>query len=316
MSVPKATGPIVVSPHRFVDLDREQALADELGIDLIDSGDVDSFRGAVADAEIVMITPYARLTEQDFANMSKCRAVVRYGMGYDNIDVAAAAEAGIPVAIVPGIANEEVASHALALGLALIRRLPEGHAAIQAGGWNGDIAYDTPRVSQLEVGVVGMGRIGQIVARFYAALGAKVRAYDPFADFADVPSVPLPELLENSDVVSLHVPLNEQTRNLISADVLKRMRKGSVIVNVSRGGLIDEDALAAVLQSGHLAGAALDVFTEEPLSSEHVLRGVPRVILTPHIAWRSNRSSGAVQEGAVSRARLALCGQPIPDLVN
>jgi D-3-phosphoglycerate dehydrogenase len=123
-------------------------------------------------------------------------------------------------------------------------------------------------------------------------------------------------VLENSDVVSLHLPLGGATRNLVSGEVLNRMRKGAVVVNVSRGGLIDEVALAEALQSGHIAGAGIDTFAQEPLDPEHPLRSAPNAILTPHIAWRSNRSTGALQEGAVERVRLALTDQPLIDLVN
>ncbi|WP_220795362.1 NAD(P)-dependent oxidoreductase [Streptomyces shenzhenensis] len=124
-----------------------------------------------------------------------------------------------------------------------------------------------------------------------------------------------PQVLEESDVVSLHLPLTDRTRHLVSGAVLRRMRRGAVVVNVSRGGLVDEQALAEALRSGHIAGAALDVFAEEPLPAEHVLRDAPHTILTPHIAWRSATSLGALQDGAVARARRALAGEPLLDLV-
>jgi D-3-phosphoglycerate dehydrogenase len=150
----------------------------------------------------------------------------------------------------------------------------------------------------------------------YSAVGARVRAYDPFVTDSFVELAALEDILENSDVVSLHLPLNQDTANLISVDVLARMRKGAVVVNVSRGGLIDEAALAEALTSGHIAGAGIDTFAQEPLGAEHPLRSAPNAILTPHIAWRSNRSTGALQDGAVERVRLALTGQPLIDLVN
>ena len=311
-----ARGTILVAPHHFPDLEREHALAEELGYRIVAATDAEEFRAGLPDAEIVMITPYARLTADDFPTMARCRAVIRYGIGYDNIDVDAAASAGIPVSIVPGTASEEVASHAFAMGLALARRLSTGDAAIRDNGWGGIIGYDTPVLSQLEVGVVGMGRIGQHVARMYSAVGAQVRAYDPFVTESFVELVGLDEILENSDVVSLHLPLNDDTWHLISDEVLARMRRGAVVVNVSRGGLIDEAALAAALQSGHIAGAGIDTFAQEPLAPEHPLRSAPNTILTPHIAWRSTRSTGALQEGACDRVRLALTGQPLIDLVN
>jgi len=150
----------------------------------------------------------------------------------------------------------------------------------------------------------------------YSVLGAQVRAYDPFVEITQVPSATLQEVLESSDVISLHVPLSDQTRGLISVDVLSRMRRGAVIINVSRGGLIDEAALADALASGQIAGAGLDTFSEEPVPDDQPLRDTPNTILTPHIAWRSNQSVGALQAGAVARVRLALTAQPLTDVVS
>lgn len=308
-------GSILVAPHQFPHLDRERALAQEFRLELVAARDQESFSEAMTTAEVVMVTPYAKVTAADIAAMRRCKAVVRYGMGYDNIDVAAAAAADIPVSIVPDASTEEVAFHALAMGLALSRRLPQGQTAVRDGRWAGEIAYDAPKPTDLRAGIVGMGRIGRIVAASWAALGAHVHAYDPFAGFSQVPAAPLAQVLEESDVVSLHLPLTEQTRHLVSAEVLGRMRRGAVVVNVSRGGLVDEQALAEALRSGHIAGAALDVFAEEPLPADHALRDAPNAILTPHIAWRSTRSLGALQDGAVARARRALAGEPLIDLV-
>jgi D-3-phosphoglycerate dehydrogenase len=310
-----AGGTILVAPHHFPDLDRERAIADEFAMTLIEAPDAESFRAALPVADLVMITPYAKLTAEDFPRMSRCRAVVRYGIGYDNIDVAAANTAGIPVAIVPGTASEEVASHAVAMGLALVRRLAEGDTAIRDGGWAGTIGYETPPLSKLQVGVVGMGRIGAKVATMYSALGAQVKAYDPMIELPEL-SAPLDEVLLESDVVSLHVPLTDETRHLVSRASLARMRAGAVVVNVSRGGLIDEVALAEALVSGHIAGAGLDTFSAEPVPADHPLRSAPNAILTPHIAWRSNQSVGALQDGAVDRVRQALTGQPMSDVVS
>lgn len=310
------TGNILVAPHHFPDLEREQALADEFGLELVAAPDVESFKAGLPDAAVVMVTPYATLTAEDFPAMTGCVAVVRYGIGYDNIDVAAATAAALPVSIVPGTASEEVASHAVAMGMALTRRLVPGDASIRSGGWAGTIGYDTPKLSELEVGVVGMGRIGDHVARMWTGLGAQVRGYDPFVTVTTVPSAGLTDILENSDVISLHVPLGEETRNLISTDVLASVRKGAVIINVSRGGLIDEQALAQALISGQISGAGLDTFSHEPLAADHPLLTTPNTILTPHIAWRSNRSTDALQSGAVERLRLALTGQPLIDVVS
>ncbi|MBC9942960.1 C-terminal binding protein [Leucobacter sp. cx-328] len=309
-------GTILVAPHHFPDLDREHALAEELNYELVAASDEEAFHESLVDADVVMITPYAKLTASDFPTMKRCKAVIRYGIGYDNIDVDAASASSIPVSIVPGTASEEVASHAFSMGLALARRLPAGDEAIRDFAWGGIIGYDTPVLSQLEVGVVGLGRIGAHAARMYAAVGAQVRAYDPFVAESEFELADLTDILENSDVVSLHLPLTDSTWNLVSGSVLARMRRGSVIVNVSRGGLVDEVALAEALINGHIAGAGIDTFAQEPLDAEHPLRNAPNTILTPHIAWRSNRSTGALQEGAVDRVRRALTGKPLIDLVN
>lgn len=311
-----SNGTLLIAPHQFPHLEREQALADQFGLELVAAADQQAFTDGMTNAVIVMVTPYGKVNETEFSRMTRCKAVVRYGMGYDNIDVKTAKNLNIPVSIVPDASSEEVAAHALAMGIALARRLPQGQASIERGGWAGTIAYDTPKFANMDVGIVGMGRIGRLTAGWWAALGTRVKAYDPFATFDNVTQASLDEVLEQSDVVSLHLPLNADTRNMINAAVLKRMRKGSVIVNVSRGGLIDEPALAEALHEGHIAGAALDVFAKEPLPADNALRDAPNVILTPHIAWRSNTSLGALQDGAVERARRALAGEALPDVVS
>lgn len=314
--IQNAKGSILVAPHQFPHLDRELALAEAFGLDLVVAKDQEEFRAGMTDAEVVMVTPYGKVQTAEIDRLKRCKAIVRYGIGYDNIDAVAAGAAGVPVSIVPDASSEEVASHALATGLALARRVPHGQEAIRNGGWAGAIGFDAPKLSNLDVGIVGMGRIGRQVATWWAAIGARVKAYDPFSTFDDISAATLEDILENSDVVSLHVPLTDQTRHMISRDVLKRMRRGSVIVNVSRGGLIDEEALAEALRSGHIAGAGIDVFVQEPLPADHVLRAEPTAILTPHASWRSKSSLDALQDGAVSRARAALSGQPMIDVVN
>jgi D-3-phosphoglycerate dehydrogenase len=315
-SIPGSAGLILVAPHQFPDLEREHSLAQEFGLPLVAAQSVNEFRRMLPHATLVLITPYATLSADDFTVMAMCRAVVRYGIGYDNIDVDAAKRAGIPVSIVPDASTTEVASHAFAMGLALVRRLPEGHAAIATGSWARRIAYEAPRFEDLRVGVIGMGRIGRHVARLYQSIGATVTVFDPYATPADFPTASLDELLVTSDVVSLHVPLNAATSDLVSAEVLARMPRTTVVVNVSRGGLVDETALAEALTTGSISGAALDTFRSEPLPADHPLRSAPNVILTPHIAWRSNRAVESLQQSAMDRARQALHGDPISDVVN
>ncbi|WP_417503811.1 C-terminal binding protein [Microbacterium sp.] len=306
---------ILVAPHHFPDLNREHALAVELGVEIVAARDAEHFREALPGAAVVMVTPYVNLPADDIATIRLPAAIVRYGIGYDNIDVAAAVEAGIPVSIVPDSSSEEVASHAFAMGVALVRRLPAGDSAIRRSEWAGTIAYEAPAFRDLTVGVVGFGRIGRHVARLYEAIGAQVRAYDPFIDVDESVRSELDEALTSSDIITLHVPLSDDTKNLISRDVLARVKPGAVIVNVSRGGLIDEEALADALRECTISGAGLDTFSTEPLGATNPLRSAPNTLLTPHIAWRSNVSVGALQSGAVHRARLALTGGELIDVV-
>lgn len=306
---------ILVSPHQFPDVAREQELAKAVGLDLVVARDQSEFSALIPQARVVMVTPYGKVKAEEISRMSNCAAIVRYGIGYDNIDVSAAKSAGVPVSIVPDASTEEVASHAFAMGLALARRIPQGHAAIIASGWAGKISYDTPKQTKLKIGILGMGRIGRMAANWWKAVGSEVTAYDPFVDFKEVTQGTVEGIIKSSDVLSLHLPLTEETRNIIDAAAMKKMKCSSVIVNVSRGGLIDEAALAQALVAGEIAGAALDVFTQEPLPADSPLRQAPNLILTPHIAWRSNASVAALQTGAVDRARLALRGEALPDRV-
>ena len=144
---------LLVAPHRFPNLKREQALADKFGLELVVPADQNDFTARMGDAEVVMVTPYAKMTTREFTLLRGCKAVVRYGVGYDNIDVNEAHRVGVPVSIVPDTASEEVASHAFAMGLALSRRIPQGQAAIASGQWAGVIGLDTPKLSNLTVGV-------------------------------------------------------------------------------------------------------------------------------------------------------------------
>jgi len=306
-------GTVLVSPHAFRNLEGERAMADEFGLRLVESATPAEFTASLPDAEVVLLTPYGRVDAADFRVMSRCKAVVRYGAGFDNVDVASAT---VPVSVVPDAYIEEVASHALALGLGLVRRLPQGRHAIDTGAWAGQLAYDTPRLSELTVGVIGLGRIGRRVADLWQAVGAEVIAVDLLRDSESVRLVDLSELLSSSDVVTLHVPLDHSTRHMLSADRLAQMKTGAVLVNVSRGGLVDESALTEALRAGRLAGAGLDVFGDEPLAQGHAFEGLTNVLLTPHIAWRSNESLNSLQKAAVARAREALLGHPVPDVVT
>ena len=234
-----------------------------------------------------------------FAACPSLRVIARTGVGVDAIDMEAATAAGVVVATTPGANEEAVADHALAMILALQRRLAENDAAIREGRWDraGDL---TPGdLYGATIGLVGSGVIGNAVIRRLRGFGSTICVYDPFLTQAPKGTelVDLPELLERSDDITVHAPLTDGTMGLLGAAEFAAMKPGSFIVNVSRGGIVDEDALAASIRAGHLGGAGLDTFAREPVG-DSPLRELPTVILSPHIAGLSHRSIAAMTEQA------------------
>lgn len=213
------------------------------------------------------------------------RIVARHGVGVDDVDVAEAQRRGIVVSRAPGSNTQAVAEHALAMILALAKDLKPLSAEVAGGAWRG-AATKVRDVAGLRLGLVGCGAIGQAVAGLATAFGMHVAAYDPAGP--DIPGVrglaTRQELLERSDVLSLHLPLLPATRHLIGASELALLPRGAMVINTARGGLINEAALHDALLAGHIAGAGLDVFEDEPPPAAHPLRGHPRVICTPHVA--------------------------------
>jgi D-3-phosphoglycerate dehydrogenase len=224
----------------------------------------------------------------------RLKVIARYGVGVDNVDLCAAKAKGIVVTNTPGANSASVAELALGLMLALARRIPEAVEAVHQGKW--------PRYAGLSlegktVGILGFGAIGKQLARRLAGFDCGILAFDPFADAAfakdhHVGLVTLDELIAQSDFVSLHLPLLPETRCMVNDAFLNKMKKGSFLINTSRGEVIDEDALLRALQSGQLKGAALDAFTVEPPDPNHPLLALPQVIATPHL--------GAQTDGATS----------------
>jgi D-3-phosphoglycerate dehydrogenase / 2-oxoglutarate reductase len=280
---------------------------------------------AARDAD-VLISYGAPIERRLIAGLERCLAIVVYGIGVDHIDLAAATEHGLIVANTPTYCVDEVATHALMLMLACGRRLLAFDAAMRAGRWPGDSdlrAHFNPQASfnGQQLGLVGFGNIARALAVRARPLGLAIAAHDPlvepevFAAF-DVQPVPLERLLETSDFVSLHTPLLPATRRLIDAAALARMQPGAWLINVSRGGVIDQAALVEALQAGRLAGAALDVFEDEPLPAGSPLLGLPDVILTPHVAWYSDASFARVRRQVAVAAACVLQGQWPEAVVN
>jgi D-3-phosphoglycerate dehydrogenase len=219
---------------------------------------------------------------------------------------------GIEVINVPDYCREEVSDHALALILAMVRRLPRANADIQRGDWDQLRYRPIHRVNTLTLGLIGFGKIAQALARKAAALGMRIVANDPYAPPTLATTVTRLErdlLLGEADVVSLHVPLSNQTKGLIGDEALSRMKPGAILINTSRGELIDENALIGALDRGGISGAALDVTAIEPLPASSRLRGRSDVLLTPHMAFYSEESLQELQHTAADDVALFLTGQ-------
>jgi D-3-phosphoglycerate dehydrogenase len=227
-----------------------------------------------------------RVTEKLLRGADRLRVVGRAGIGVDNVDLAAASKRGVVVMNTPFGNSITTAEHTIALMMALVRQIPEANASTQAGRWEKSRFMGT-EVTGKTLGVIGAGNIGSIVANRAQGLGMRVVAYDPFlseerATRLGVEKVDLDTLLRRADIVTLHVPLTDQTRRILDAGALARTRPGVRIVNCARGGLVDEAALAQAIRSGHVAGAAIDAFETEP-AVENPLFGLPQVVCTPHL---------------------------------
>ena len=254
----------------------------------------------------------------DAAVLASCpnlRVIARTGVGVDSIDVPAATAAGVAVATAPGTNEETVADHALALMLSLVRRLDEHDWSMREHRWDRGGSITPDDLCGSTVGLVGSGVIGRAVIRRLRAFGSRILVTDPVLTVADPGTelVDLDELLERSDVVSLHVPLLDETRDLIGARELALMKSDAVLVNASRGHIVDEIALADALREGEIRAAGLDVFAQEPPSGSALL-DLPNVVLTPHVGGLSHRAIRAMTELATGVVLSVLAGET-PDVV-
>ncbi|MFV2062946.1 MAG: 2-hydroxyacid dehydrogenase [Chloroflexota bacterium] len=252
------------------------------------------------------------------------RVVSNFAVGYDNIDVPACLSRGVAVGNTPGVLTESTADLAFALLMAVARRLPEGHDYVRADRWRtwGPMLLLGKDVHGATLGLVGFGRIGREVARRAASFGmrtvyfARQRADTAIEQELQATYLPLDQLLAQSDFVSLHTSLSEETRNLIDAAALARMKPGAVLINTSRGAVVDSHALAEALRSGHLFGAGLDVTEPEPLRADHPLVGLPNCLVVPHIASASERTRDRMAQKAARNLVAGVRGEPLPDAVT
>jgi len=265
-----------------------------------------------------LIVQWAPLTGAALDAAPRCRFISRLGIGYDMVDVEAATRRGVAVANTPDYCVDEVAAHTLAMAMWLVRGLGRFDAAVRDGQWAAAAAYPAAaRPADTVIGVVGLGRIGSQVAAQAKALGFQVIGHDPYASpGGGIPLTSFEVLLRSSHLVTLHASLTAETQHLIRADTIELMRPGALLVNTCRGGLIDEDAVAAALRAGRLGGAALDVFQTEPLPAASPLRSLPNVLLSPHAAWYSQASLAALPVRAAQQVVDFLADLPVPSIIN
>jgi D-3-phosphoglycerate dehydrogenase / 2-oxoglutarate reductase len=274
----------------------------------------------LSDVDALIVRSETKVTASLMDRAPKLAAVGRAGVGVDNIDVPAATERGIYVVNAPLGNIVAAAEHAIALALALMRNIPEADRSVRAGEWKRAKLMGR-ELRGKTLGLVGIGRVGSEVARRCAAFEMKVIAHDPFATEASARAagaqlVELDELYARADVISLHTPLTDKTRGMVNADALKKMKPTAVIVNASRGEVVDAQALADALAAGTIAGAALDVFSPEPLAADSPLRGAPRTVLTPHIAGSTAEAQVNVAVDVVKQVLDILDGKPARYAVN
>ena len=269
-------------------------LLEEAGFDvrIIDSADPTVIAEHARDASALLIG-YAQVDRALMDALPDLRIIATQSVGTDMVDVAEAHSRGIVVSNVPDAAVEEVSTHAFAMILAMLRGLPFLDREVRSGDWDGT-RLTLRRPSETVVGIAGLGRIGRGLASLAVPVFKEVIGYDPMLDAEDWPPgvrrVAFDTAISDSDVLSLHIPLTQQTRHLIGAAELAAMHQGASIVNVARGGLIDQEALLTVLDSGHLASAALDVVAEEPPPLDDPVRSHPRIMVSPHVAYMSESS--------------------------
>ena len=275
----------------------------------------------IANCDALVVRSETKVTAELLAAAPKLRVVGRAGVGVDNIDIAAATEHGVLVLNAPTGNTIAAAEHAIALMMALVRNIPKADQSIREGRWDRK-HFMGAEMRGKTLGVIGLGKIGFEVARIASqGLQMHVLAYDPVvtqdrAEQAGAELCDMETLLRDSDVLTVHVPMTDRTRGMIGAADLRKMKKGARVINVARGGIVDEAALAEAVKSGHIAGAAIDVFSEEPVSADNPLRGIPEIITTPHLGANTTEAQVNVASDVAEQIAEYLSGSTPRYAVN
>jgi D-3-phosphoglycerate dehydrogenase len=274
-----------------------------------------------ADADVLLVYHDIKVSEPTLAALPRCKAVIRCGVGFDNVDIRAAGERGIVVCNVPDYGTEEVADHAIMMLLAITRRLLVCDRAVREGRWLVQDAFGAPRLRGRTLGIIGCGRIGTAMTLRAKAFGMRVVFYDPYLPPGAEKALgverayKLEELLPQAEIVSLHCPRTAETQHILNERTLALLPRGAYVVNTARGGCIDLVALYDALESGQVSYAGLDVVEYEPLADERIRRH-PRVILTPHVAFYSVEAFNEMRTKGAQEARRVVLGEPVPNPVN
>jgi len=278
---------------------------------------------AARDAD-VLVVDQARISREVVAGLSRCQLILRHGDGYDNLDIEAATGTGILCANEPGFWSREVAEQTLALALSLTLKLPLQQTVAREGsaqGWNYERITPYWTLISRTVGIIGFGKTGALACKLFSPLVSRILVNDPSASRGAIKKAggepsSLDELLAGSDIVSIHIPATSKTIGLFDSTLIKKMKRGAILVNVARGNIVDTDAICAALLQGHLSGAGLDVTDPEPLPKGHPLHSIPNVIITPHMAWYSEEALWNLRQQIVADVCAARDGRLPQSLIN
>jgi D-3-phosphoglycerate dehydrogenase len=313
---------VAITDYVFSSLEPERAVLEPLGVELRPQqcGSEEEIIELAHDADGVL-NCYAKMTARVIEKLSRCKIIARYGIGVDNVDLVAASKARILVTNVPDYCVDEVSDHALALVLSLARKIVAADAGVKSGNWSVTAHAEIRRFRGQTLGLLGFGKIAKALASKAQPLGMRVLVYDPYLEAELISrhgaeAVSLDRLLAEADAISIHVPLSPETHNLIGQRELARMKSTAFLINTSRGGIVDEPALAEALKAGRIGGAALDVLSVEPPTQDHPLREAPNIILTPHLAFYSRESVIELQTKAAEEVARALKGEPPRSPIN
>ncbi len=313
---------VCITDYGFPDVATEERIIRSAGFDITTGHckTAESVLEMAADADALLVQ-WAPVTAAVIHGLQHCKIIVRYGIGVDNVDLAAAKACGIPVCNVPDYCIDEVADHALAMALSLNRQLPMLDRRLRAGTWKITPDHPMPALRHVTFATAGFGRIARAVLARAMVFGCRLAAYDPYVptdvfDANGVTPLSINELFSRTDILSLHIPLTPETRHLINAASLAKMKPTAIIINTARGGLVDAKALADALRAGTIASAGIDVFDPEPLPMDHPLRCCENAMLTSHIGWFSEQSVPKLQQLAAEEVVRALRGEPLRNQVN